>query len=126
MNEKRDEFRARALKVATIGSGNGGANSCVIRNMSSRGAALDVESSLNIPDEFELIVDRDDGHYQCRLVWRKAKLIGVRFHSLSDPGRNAQHSNRETWLPKDRRSRQVRGANYGWQSRRSQPAHRRR
>ena len=81
MDEKRNEFRARILKAATISFGNGGAISCVIRNISSQGASLDVESSLDIPGEFELIVDRDDAHHQCQLVWRKAKRIGVRFHS---------------------------------------------
>lgn len=86
MNEKRNEFRARVLKAATISFGNGGAISCVIRNMSSQGACLDVESSLDIPGEFELIVSQDDTHHPCQLVWRKANRIGVRstLH-LSDP-----------------------------------------
>lgn len=79
MDEKRDEFRSRVLKAATISFGNGGAISCVVRNMSSRGAALDVESSLDIPDKFELVIDRDGGRYQCHLVWRKATRIGARF-----------------------------------------------
>ena len=35
MDEKRDEFRSRVLKAATISFGNGGAISCVIRNMPS-------------------------------------------------------------------------------------------
>ncbi|KQT20728.1 MULTISPECIES: PilZ domain-containing protein [unclassified Bradyrhizobium] len=81
MDEKRDEFRSRVLKAATISFGNGGVISCVIRNLSPRGAALDVESSLDIPDEFKLILDREEEHYHCRLIWRKAKRIGVRFRS---------------------------------------------
>ena len=81
MDEKRDEFRSRVLKAATISFGNGGAISCVVRNISSHGAALDVESSLDIPEKFELVIDQDGEHYYCRLVWRKAKRIGVRFLS---------------------------------------------
>ena len=76
MNEKRNEFRARVLKAATISFGNGGAISCVIRNMSSQGACLDVESSLDIPGEFELIVSQDDTHI-------RASWSGVRQTALA-------------------------------------------
>lgn len=71
MDEKRDEFRSRVLKAATIRFGNGGAISCVVRNMSSRGAALDVESSLDIPDKFELVIDRDGGRISA--IWSGGK-----------------------------------------------------
>lgn len=83
MDDKREQLRTRVLKAATMSFANGGAVSCVIRNMSSQGAALDVESSVSIPDKFDLLVDRNEAQYQCELIWRKARRIGVRFRSAS-------------------------------------------
>ena len=41
MDEKRDELRTRVLKAETISFANGGAISCVVRNMPSQGATLE-------------------------------------------------------------------------------------
>lgn len=57
----------------------GGGISCVVRNVSDAGAALDVASPLGIPDEFDLLVEADGSRRHCRVVWRTERRIGVSF-----------------------------------------------
>lgn len=52
---------------------------CTVRNLSETGAALDVVSSVGIPDHFTLIIAVDHVQKPCRVAWRKATRIGVHF-----------------------------------------------
>lgn len=79
MDEKRIVARHRVLKAATIAFGGGGI-SCVVRNVSEAGAALDVASPLGIPDEFDLLIEADGFRRHCRVMWRTERRIGVSFH----------------------------------------------
>jgi len=76
--EKRGLFRHRVLKAGTIEFG-GSAIDCTVRNLSATGAALDVPSPVGIPDKFDLVVSSDALRFACRVLWRKAQRIGVRF-----------------------------------------------
>jgi hypothetical protein len=38
-----------------------------------------VPSPVGIPDNFDLVVSSDALRFACRLVWRKAARIGIRF-----------------------------------------------
>src|ERR1700730_5163107 len=49
---------------------------CTVRNMSIRGACLNVENSIGIPSSFDLVLDSTSVH-SCRVTWRKAMQIGV-------------------------------------------------
>ena len=51
---------------------------CVVRNLSDRGACLNVESPIGIPDSFDLLLD-DASVRHCRVTWRRATQIGVAF-----------------------------------------------
>jgi hypothetical protein len=53
--------------------------SCVLRNMSEAGAALDIGSQVGIPDQFTLIVLPQKKIYSCNVIWRKDRRIGVQF-----------------------------------------------
>lgn len=77
MEDHRSTPRRRVLKAATISFG-GGAISCTVRNLSDSGASLEVASPIGIPDVFSL--ELEGGSRRCRVVWRKEKRIGVRFH----------------------------------------------
>jgi hypothetical protein len=57
----------------------GGAFSCMVRDLSEAGAALDVPSSLSIPDHFSLMLSTDATPFCCRSVWRTERQIGVAF-----------------------------------------------
>jgi hypothetical protein len=78
MDEKRIASRHRVLKAATIAFGGGGI-SCVVRNVSEAGAALDVASPLGIPDDFDLLIEADGSRRRCRVMWRTDRRIGVSF-----------------------------------------------
>ena len=53
--------------------------SATVRNLSKIGARLMVTSPVGIPNEFELVLDRDRVARRCRVVWRKADRIGLEF-----------------------------------------------
>jgi hypothetical protein len=76
--EKRTSQRHRASRAGTI-EFDGGAINCVVRNLSSTGARLDLASPVEIPDHFILFLREDGHHTSCRTVWRKEKRIGIVF-----------------------------------------------
>ncbi|MGH6811699.1 MAG: PilZ domain-containing protein [Methylocella sp.] len=77
--ERRSGARRRALKEARIAfKGQGAVIDCVVRNLSDRGACLNVETPIGIPDTFDLMLDRASVRH-CRVTWRKAAQIGVEF-----------------------------------------------
>jgi len=78
MENKRLATRHRLLKAATI-EFDGGAISCMVRNMSNTGAGLDVTSPVGIPEHFMLVLTAEGLHMPCNFVWRKDKRIGVAF-----------------------------------------------
>ncbi|WP_137387931.1 PilZ domain-containing protein [Rhodoligotrophos defluvii] len=59
--------------------------SCVVRNLSKSGACLEVDSQLGIPDQFELLVEGAGIRAEYRVIWRRAKRIGIsRLNVSSD------------------------------------------
>ena len=80
MNERRAAPRSRVMKAGTIGFDDS-AITCIVRDLSISGAALDVTSSASIPEHFTLSfrADADGRHMRCRVVWRNEDRIGVAF-----------------------------------------------
>jgi PilZ domain len=78
MAEGRRATRHRVLKAGTIGFG-GGAIDCLVRNLSTTGAALEVSNQIGIPERFVLVVPGDGLHLACHIVWRRERRIGVTF-----------------------------------------------
>ncbi len=83
MTDDRRQFtiRPRQLKTGIITFNRAGAISCMVRNLSPKGACLEVTNQIGIPDQFELRVDVDRMHQNCRVAWRRDKRIGVEFVS---------------------------------------------
>lgn len=52
---------------------------CSVRDVSATGARLRVDSSLTIPDTFELIIEVDGLEANCQVVWRNGNELGARF-----------------------------------------------
>jgi hypothetical protein len=78
MNERRLAQRRRMLKLGTINFDQAGIT-CMVRNLSEKGACLEVASPVGIPDEFALSVDYSEARQRCRVTWRSADRIGVLF-----------------------------------------------
>jgi hypothetical protein len=78
MVETRTAVRHRVLKAATIKFGRG-AIDCLVRDLSTTGAALEVSSQTGIPAKFTLVIPADALHLPCAVVWRTQYRIGVHF-----------------------------------------------
>jgi len=78
--DKRHSARRRVLKSAIAAYNDRHCTiPCVVRDISATGARLRSDSSISVPDTFELIVELDGLEMQCEVVWRKLDELGVRF-----------------------------------------------
>jgi len=82
MSEKTIERRAvgrhKVLKGATISfDGNGVA--CIVRNLSTNGATLELANSISLPSSFTLEIKADQFIRRCRRIWSRDKRVGVAF-----------------------------------------------
>jgi hypothetical protein len=80
--EKRLAPRRNTLIAATLVF-NGGRSriECIIRNLSSSGAKLELKGSVaSVPNTFDLIAPGHRPH-ACRVVWRTLKELGVQFEA---------------------------------------------
>jgi hypothetical protein len=50
-----------------------------VRNISKRGAALDVANAAMIPARFSLAIKADDFIVRCRMVWNNGQRVGIAF-----------------------------------------------
>jgi hypothetical protein len=80
--ERRKALRYRTFKGASI-EFRGGAIDCTVRNLSEKGATLDVASPVGIPDRFSLHI-KGNSTRKCHLVWRKELRVGIEFDESSD------------------------------------------
>jgi PilZ domain len=78
--ERRRQQRARTLKSAHIlFNQHHSVIDCTVRNLSPGGACLSVASAVGIPERFDVMFDADHSVRSCRMIWHKAKQIGVEF-----------------------------------------------
>ena len=78
--ERRCQIRTRTLKSARIlFNQHRSVINCTVRNLSPRGACLQVASAVGIPEQFDVIFDADSSVRACRLVWHKERQLGVEF-----------------------------------------------
>jgi PilZ domain len=79
--ESRNTARQRVFKNGAIVFNRAGRIDCVVRNLSSTGASLEVVSPIGIPDSFVLVIrsEKSDVKHPCHVVWRKEHRLGVAF-----------------------------------------------
>jgi PilZ domain len=89
MEEKRKHPRVEIDEPAYVSSG-GSVMSCVVRNISPEGAAIDVENPAFVPERFRLVMAKDSSVRECQIIWIQQKRIGVAFvappQGRPDPG----------------------------------------
>jgi hypothetical protein len=78
MIERRAAPRNRVMMAGTI-EFEGSTITCLVRDLSISGAALDVTSPGRIPEHFTLVFQADGVHMPCRIIWCKEERIGVAF-----------------------------------------------
>lgn len=76
---RRPPPRRRTYKCGTLVFNRAGGITGLVRNISQTGAMLEVESVLDVPDEFTLLIEVDRFKRQCRVVWRQPTRLGVKF-----------------------------------------------
>ena len=77
--DRRRDQRHRAFKGASISFDRAAGIDCIVRNISDGGAMLEIASPVGIPNDFTLVIKPEYLKRKCRVVWRSAKKIGVRF-----------------------------------------------
>ena len=60
-------------------SSGGSVMSCMVRNISPEGAAIDIENPAFVPERFRLVVARESSVHECRIAWIQHKRIGITF-----------------------------------------------
>ncbi len=76
--ERRAISRKTALMSGAIEFAGSTVN-CLVINISISGAAIEVTSSHDIPERFNLVFKADELQIPCHVIWRKEKQIGVAF-----------------------------------------------
>lgn len=76
--DKRKAVRRKVLKTGRIYFGKS-REVCTVRDISQTGAAIEVADPSIVPDQFKLVLEMESTTRRCAAVWRKDRLIGVRF-----------------------------------------------
>jgi hypothetical protein len=77
--ERRMVHRHRTLKGGSISFNHAGRIDCLVRNLSTSGACLEVASQAGIPEDFVLVVGHGHVRQNCHVIWRSATRMGVAF-----------------------------------------------
>ena len=80
-NGKRDNRKAarRAVRLAGRISFAGKNLTCMVRDISGSGAAIEDANLTLVPDNFRLMMEMESAERRCTVVWRQPTRIGVRF-----------------------------------------------
>ncbi len=79
-SDKRTSPRLRSfLKGRVVYNGGQSSLDCLIRDMSSTGARLELSASVTLPDRFDLYLPHRDETLKVHLQWRRGAAIGVAF-----------------------------------------------
>ena len=79
MIEKRVFPRRRILKQGTITYRGGGGMDCVVRNISTSGALVDIANPIDLPPFFTLVIATEHLMRHCRAAWSHDHRVGVAF-----------------------------------------------
>ena len=79
MEERRKHQRTEVNRPGYVSSG-GSVMSCMVRNVSPEGAAIDVENPAFVPQRFLLVMANDSSiDHKCQIAWIQKNRIGLTF-----------------------------------------------
>jgi PilZ domain len=84
MEERRKHPRIEINEPAYVSAG-GSVMSCVVRNISVEGAAIDVENPAFVPQRFRLVMASDGSVRECSVAWIQKNRIGLSFVAAPQP-----------------------------------------
>jgi methyl-accepting chemotaxis protein len=79
MSEFRTTIRYRTGRPAIIILKGAGTLKCTVRDLSTKGAGLELEEARKVPDEFLLLIQGQSEKYRCHVAWQKGAMIGVQY-----------------------------------------------
>lgn len=79
MDEKRKLARQRSFKGGRINFSHRPGVDCIIRNLTSEGACVEVPGAPILEDTFDLVILPEYLNRRCQVVWREGDRIGVKF-----------------------------------------------
>lgn len=88
MDDRRKHSRDYLEEPAYISSG-GACWSCIVLNLSTEGAAIELADPTVVPDRFVLMIARDRRTFNCRFAWSQHNRIGVSFEAGSALPKNS-------------------------------------
>jgi PilZ domain len=80
MEEKRKHQRSEVNEPAYV-SADGSVMSCMVRNISPEGAAIDIDDPAFVPARFRLVMSDGALVRECQIAWLRDKRIGLTFVS---------------------------------------------
>jgi hypothetical protein len=81
VEERRKHPRTEINQPAYVSAG-GSVMSCMVRNISIEGAAIDVDNPSFVPPHFRLVIAKDSAVHECRIAWIQRNRIGVTFVAM--------------------------------------------
>ena len=91
MQEQRDLHRSKTYLGAEIGfSRQLSASRCIIRNLSSRGAMLQLDNVSAVPNRFEVHIPSKGRSYRAKIVWQQLGRAGVLFVGAEEERKRQQ------------------------------------
>jgi hypothetical protein len=81
MEEKRKHPRTEINEPGFVSSG-GSVMSCMVRNISAEGAAIEVDNPAFVPPRFHLVMANGSSVRECSIAWIQQKRIGVTFAAM--------------------------------------------
>ena len=81
MEDRRKNPRTEIDEPAYVSAG-GSVISCVVRNISLEGAAIEVPNPAFVPAHFRLVMAKDSSVRECTVAWIQKDRIGVSFAAM--------------------------------------------
>lgn len=87
-DERRWSMRKKSIIAGLVVSDRlQGTASCIVRDLSATGAQVDLKltktcvvGSVNgLPDQFIIVMPRENAEVPCEIAWRRGQSVGVRF-----------------------------------------------
>jgi hypothetical protein len=79
VSERRKSGRSRVLKSAKLVLERSSIIDCVVRNLTNKGARIQIANTVNLPRAFEMTFDGGYSIRSCRLIWRSVTETGIEF-----------------------------------------------
>ncbi len=90
MQDRRQNVRDKVFLggLAEVNE-RGSTMDCVVRNISERGACVEIDETARLPENLSLSIPRRGRSFLARMIWRHANLVGLAFRTMvADPQSN--------------------------------------